>query len=84
MILIQGAMDIEIEYLKNSMKQIEKRVIDGYEFFVGELEEISVVVSKTEVGVINATIATTLGIKEFNPDIIINQGTAGRIWRNNS
>jgi adenosylhomocysteine nucleosidase len=37
----------------------------------------SVVVSRTEVGSLNAATATTLAIVNFHPRLIINQGTAG-------
>lgn len=51
--------------------------ISEYEFYEGTINNIKVVVSKTLVGTINATIATTIGITNFNPDIVINQGIAG-------
>ena len=76
-ILIQGAMDIEIEYLIRRLDKKEKNIICGFEFFKGTIDGRNVVISKMEVGVINATIATTLGIINFHPDIVINQGIAG-------
>lgn len=33
--------------------------------------------SKTEIGVINATISSMIAINEFSQDIVINQGVAG-------
>jgi adenosylhomocysteine nucleosidase len=36
-----------------------------------------VVISRTEVGMVNAATATTLLIQEYAPEVIINQGTAG-------
>jgi adenosylhomocysteine nucleosidase len=38
-----------------------------------------VVVSRTEVGPMNASVATTLAIEHFRPRLIINQGTAGAL-----
>ncbi len=84
MILIQGAMDVEVEYLIDNLKQIENKIVDGYEFFIGKLNGEDIVVSKTNIGIINASVSTILGIKEFKPNIIINQGTVGRIWKNNT
>ena len=77
MILIQGAMEIEIEELKNSLEDIEKKIVDGYEFYLGKLADYPIVISKTEVGMVNSAVATMIGIKEFQPSMIINQGTAG-------
>lgn len=76
-ILIQGAMDIEVQYIINLLKN--KRIIQiaEYEFYEGTINNIKIVVSKTLVGTINATIATSIGIEKFNPDIVINQGIAG-------
>lgn len=76
-ILVQGAMDIEIEVLKNSIEDIEEIIVDGYKFYKGKLEGYPIIISKTEIGIMNCGIATLLGIKNFLPCIIINQGTLG-------
>lgn len=76
-ILIQGAMDIEIQYIINLLKDKRLIQIAEYEFYEGTINNIKIVVSKTLVGTINATIATSIGIEKFNPDIVINQGIAG-------
>lgn len=76
-ILIQGAMDIEIEYFLKQLKNRTKKIIAGYEFYEGNINGTKVVISKTLVGTINSTTATTIGIINFNPDIVINQGIAG-------
>lgn len=76
-ILLQGAMDIEtntfIAKLEN--KKIEK--IDGFLFWTGKISNKNVVVSKTEIGMVNASIATMIAIEHFHPTVIINQGTSG-------
>lgn len=76
-ILIQGAMDIEIQYIINLLKDKRLIQIAEYEFYEGTINNIKIVVSKTLVGTINATIATSIGIEKFNPSIVINQGIAG-------
>lgn len=76
-ILIQGAMDIEIEHIIKSLKDKKFRKIKEYKFYEGTINNKKVVVSKTYIGSIDATIATTIGIIEFNPTIVINQGIAG-------
>lgn len=81
-VLIQGAMDIEIEYLKSKLQNLKKKNISMYEFYEGNINNTNIVISKTLIGTINATIATMIGIQEFNPDLIINQGIAGSHRRN--
>ncbi len=76
-ILIQGAMDIEVEYLIAQLEKKEKHTIAGYEFYTGYIHTSKLIVSKTLVGVVNATTSTTIGIMTFQPDIVINQGIAG-------
>lgn len=76
-ILIQGAFDMEIEYIINLLQDKKVMKINGYQFFIGNIDNINVIVSKTLVGTINATIATCIGITNFNPNIVINQGIAG-------
>ena len=76
-ILIQGAMDIEIEYLLSELKNRKDTTISGYEFYKGSINNIELVISKTLIGTINSTIATTIGVINFHPDIVINQGIAG-------
>ena len=76
-ILIQGALDIEIQYLIDNLENKENLIISGYEFFIGCINNFKIIISKTLIGVVNSTISTTIGILKFNPDIVINQGIAG-------
>lgn len=76
-ILIQGALDIETEYLVSKLKNIKTYNIAGYDFYEGKINDTKVIISKTLVGIINSTMATTIGIINFHPNIVINQGIAG-------
>lgn len=76
-ILIEGATNIEIEYFLANIDSLEKNIIFGYEYFIGNLGSNKIIISKTNVGVVNATIATVFGVTNFKPDIVINQGIAG-------
>ena len=80
-ILIQGAMQVEIAYLLEQIENKIKMELHGYTFWKGNLNGHPVVISKTEIGSIHATTATTIGILEFKPSIIINQGIAGACKR---
>jgi adenosylhomocysteine nucleosidase len=76
-IAVQGAVDGELGPLIEAVGSPRPRVIDGFSFWEGEIGGTPVVVSRTEVGMVNAAIATTLLVREFSPKAIINQGTAG-------
>ena len=76
-ILIQGAMDIEVEYLISKLSNVEEQEISGFQFYVGIINNLKIIVSKTNIGTINATMATSIGVIIFKPDIVINQGIAG-------
>lgn len=76
-ILIQGAMQVEIDILIESLTEMEKITLNGYEFYKGKINELPVVISKTKVGMVNSSVATILGINTFNPKCVINQGVAG-------
>lgn len=76
-ILIQGAENSEINYFLERLKNKKEIDIGSFKFWTGELQEYPIVISRTKVGEVNAAIATTIGIMNFEPKCIINQGTAG-------
>lgn len=76
-ILVQGAMQIEANAFIEKLQNVEKINIDGYVFYKGLYKNIEVIFSVTKVGSMNSCISTVLGIKEFRPKYIINQGVAG-------
>ena len=76
-ILIQGAEETEVNYLRTLLKDIEEKRIGNHLFWVGKLDEYPVVLSKTNVGLISSATATTIAAINFSPIAIVNQGTAG-------
>lgn len=72
-----GAMEEEVTYLRDQLLNREDRVIGGYEFCQGELAGQQVVLSKSGIGKVNAAVATTLMLQVFQPDCVINTGSAG-------
>lgn len=76
-IIVQGAMKIELDYIKEKLYEIEEIIIDGYNYIKGNLNGYPVILSETKIGTINSTISTLIGIKKFNPLCVINQGVAG-------
>ncbi|MBW5377799.1 5'-methylthioadenosine nucleosidase [Brachyspira pilosicoli] len=80
-VLVQGAMDIEVDTMIASLKDVKEERYGSWSFFVGTLEGKNglnkVIVSRTEIGLVNASAATTMGIEKYKPTVIINQGTSG-------
>ncbi|MCX7902999.1 MAG: 5'-methylthioadenosine/adenosylhomocysteine nucleosidase [Caloramator sp.] len=79
MIGIIGAMEEEILKLKEMMKvdRIEKKA--NMEFYKGILFDKDVVVVRSGIGKVNAAICSQILIDDFNVDIVINTGVAGRV-----
>ena len=76
-IVLQGAVDTELQPLLAALEGREQIQIAAWTFWSGRIAGKTVVVSRTEVGPVNASTATTLAIVNFRPRLIINQGTAG-------
>lgn len=76
-ILLQGAMDVEVETMADALKDKEEVFVGKYKYYKGTIDGYPVIVSKTNIGLGNAAVSTVLAFEEFNPIIIINQGTAG-------
>lgn len=79
---IIGAMDEEIIILKEKLKNINTTVIAGCEFYQGQLNGKEVILTKSGIGKVAASIATTLLLEHFKPDSIINTGSAGGYDKN--
>jgi adenosylhomocysteine nucleosidase len=78
-IVVQGAVDSELQPLLAALEEKEAIQIAAWTFWRGRIGGRRVVVSRTEVGPMNASAATTLAIAHFRPALVINQGTAGAL-----
>ncbi len=76
-ILIEGAVDTELQPLLAALKDKRPIQIGAWTFWSGRIGQKQVVISRTDMGPINAVAATVLGIQRFRPKLVINQGTAG-------
>ena len=76
-ILIQGATTDEINLLIQHFQAEKQTQIAGYKFWESNYGKHSIIISLTEKGIINASIATTIAAQTYKPDLIINQGCAG-------
>lgn len=77
MIGIIGAMDVEVQGIKNKMYDIEEiNYLDSI-FYKGKIRDKEVVLCKSGVGKVNAAITTSILLYHFDIDFVINIGTAG-------
>lgn len=74
---IIGAMDEEVSILKAKLENMETTIIAGCEFYQGSLNGKDVILTKSGIGKVAAAVATTLLLERFQPDTIINTGSAG-------
>lgn len=76
-IAIIGAMEPEVAILKNNMENLNTTKIANYEYFSGQLNGQNVVLVQSGIGKVASAIATALLINNFNPEYVINTGSAG-------
>ncbi len=76
---IIGAMQIEIENLKPSIKNQHTETISGVEFLAGEIDGVEVVAAVSGIGKVFAAICTEIMILHFGVDHVINIGVAGSL-----
>lgn len=74
---IIGAMDEEVSILKAKLENVETTIIANCEFYQGQLNGKDVILTKSGIGKVAAAVATTLLLERFQPDTIINTGSAG-------
>lgn len=74
MLGIIGAMDIEVNAIKNKVKNKTITVKAGVEFVCGFIEDVMVCVAQCSPGKVNAALCTQAMIDSFDVDKIINIG----------
>ena len=74
---IIGAMEEEVKILRDKISNRQDLEIAGCEFYIGNIDNLEVVLLKSGIGKVNAAIGTTLLIHIYKPDYIINTGSAG-------
>lgn len=74
---IIGAMDEEVQRLKEKLGSYQEKVIAGTPFYQGKLEDQDVILLQSGIGKVNAALSTAILLNEFQPDIVINTGSAG-------
>lgn len=74
---IIGAMDIEVNALKELMDNAEVSMISSIYFYKGNINGVDTVAAVAGVGKVNAAVCAQTMILKYSPDIVINAGVAG-------
>ncbi len=70
-------MEEEVTILRDQLKNATQESIAGCEFTTGVYEDKEVILLKSGIGKVNAAVSTTLLLDRFQPDYVINTGSAG-------
>lgn len=76
-IAVIGAMEQEVELLRNALQNTTTEKIANSEYTTGTYEGKEVVLLKSGIGKVNAAMSTTILLEKFQPDVVINTGSAG-------
>ena len=74
---IIGAMEPEVAILKAKLTHGETSTHAGYTFYQGQLDGNDVVIVQSGIGKVAAALATAILIDKFQPDYVVNTGSAG-------
>ena len=76
---IIGAMDTEIQIIRDSMDYCRTNSLYGLTFYQGRIAGMDVVVAKCGIGKVNAARCAQILIDRSQPDYLINTGVAGGV-----
>ncbi len=76
-IAVIGAMEQEVELLRNSLTNAQTETIANSEFTTGLIDGKEVILLKSGIGKVNAAMSTTILLQKYQPDVVINTGSAG-------
>jgi len=76
-IAVIGAMEEEVELLRKEIENPKTRNIANSEFTSGTYKNHEIILLKSGIGKVNAAMTTSIMLSEYNPDYVINTGSAG-------
>ncbi|HEY9576101.1 MAG TPA: 5'-methylthioadenosine/S-adenosylhomocysteine nucleosidase, partial [Pseudobacillus sp.] len=76
-IAIIGAMEEEVVILREQMENRQVETIANSEFTTGTLNGAEVILLRSGIGKVNAAMTTAILLHHFQPDTVINTGSAG-------
>ncbi len=79
MIGIIGAMNVEVDALKQGLEDKSEEIISNISFVSGKFSGVDAVIAKCDPGKVNAAICAQAMIMKYAPEMIINVGVAGSL-----
>ncbi|QCI24298.1 5'-methylthioadenosine/adenosylhomocysteine nucleosidase [Buchnera aphidicola (Muscaphis stroyani)] len=76
---IIAAIEDEIKTLKNILYPYQKKKISSFKIYKGKFKEINIILIKSGIGKVCASMSTMLLINLYKPDLIINNGSSGSL-----
>lgn len=76
-VAIIGAMEEEITLLRENIENQTQEIVAGCEFTFGRMHGTDVILLRSGIGKVNAAMSTTILLEKYQPDYIINTGSAG-------
>lgn len=76
-----GAMQMEMDNLKESMTDAHIESVSGVNFMIGQVNGVEVVAAVSGIGKVFAAICTEAMIIKYQPDMIINIGVGGSLTK---
>ncbi len=76
-VAILGAMDQEVALLKDNIDTLKTETLHHLTVYTGAIQGVDVVLVKCGIGKVAASVATTLIIQHYQPDYVVNTGSAG-------
>jgi adenosylhomocysteine nucleosidase len=76
-VAIIGAMEEEVTVLREKLENRKETIIAGCEYSEGTINGVDVILLKSGIGKVNAALSTAILLEKFQPDYVINTGSAG-------
>lgn len=70
-------MEEEVTILRDQVENKQQEIIAGCEFTIGTLNGVETILLKSGIGKVNAALSTSILLDRFQPDYVINTGSAG-------
>ena len=74
---IIGAMELEVATLRKALTNLKEETKGGCTYYTGQLNDVDVVLLKSGIGKVSASVGTALLLEMYQPDMVINTGSAG-------
>jgi adenosylhomocysteine nucleosidase len=76
-VAIIGAMEEEVTILRGKLENRKETIVAGCEYSEGTIAGVEVILLKSGIGKVNAALSTAILLERFQPDHVINTGSAG-------